>query len=137
MNDPEQEPLDPRDPLWRLLGSARQTDASPFFARNVLREIRRDGDRRGALSGFFARFRLHRSLALAGACAFAAVALVLLLPRDGGDASLAAALPPSPEAFHERFDPASEMVAIEYLGQLMAVADPGQLDDDALADLFF
>jgi hypothetical protein len=37
----------------------------------------------------------------------------------------------------EVFDPASELAAVEYLGQLMAVADPGQLDDEVLADLFF
>ena len=29
------------------------------------------------------------------------------------------------------------MAAIEYLGQLMAVADPGLLDDASLAELFF
>jgi len=28
------------DPLWRLLGKARRPKVSPFFARNVLREIR-------------------------------------------------------------------------------------------------
>ena len=32
---------------------------------------------------------------------------------------------------------AGEIEAVEYLGQLMAVVDPGQLSDDALADLLF
>ena len=38
---------------------------------------------------------------------------------------------------YDVFDPASEMADLEYLGQLMAVTDPGQLDDRALSDLFF
>jgi hypothetical protein len=28
------------DELWQLLGNARKTDVSPFFSRDVLREIR-------------------------------------------------------------------------------------------------
>lgn len=35
------------------------------------------------------------------------------------------------------FDPASELEAVEYLGQLMAVADPGDLSDEAIEDLLF
>jgi hypothetical protein len=29
--------------LWDLLGAARQPEASPFFARNILRRIREEG----------------------------------------------------------------------------------------------
>lgn len=32
--------LEPGDPVWDLLGKARTVEVSPFFARNVLREIR-------------------------------------------------------------------------------------------------
>jgi len=31
----------PGDPLWDLLGKARTVEVSPYFARNVLREVRR------------------------------------------------------------------------------------------------
>ena len=31
---------DEQDDLWKLLGKAKKPDVSPFFARNVLREIR-------------------------------------------------------------------------------------------------
>ena len=37
-------PSDENDDLWKLLGQARQRKVSPFFARNVVREIR--GSRR-------------------------------------------------------------------------------------------
>jgi hypothetical protein len=31
--------------LWDLLGTARRPEASPFFARNVLRQVRAEADR--------------------------------------------------------------------------------------------
>lgn len=37
------------DALWRVLGKARRVQPSPFFARNVLREIRVQPHRRGWL----------------------------------------------------------------------------------------
>jgi hypothetical protein len=50
------------DELWRLLGKAKKTEVSPFFARNVLREIRAQ---QPARSGIFARvFRQWRVAAL-------------------------------------------------------------------------
>ena len=33
-------PSDEQDDLWKLLGHARQPKVSPFFARNVVREVR-------------------------------------------------------------------------------------------------
>lgn len=121
--------FDSKDPLWKLLGQARVTEPSPFFARNVLRALRGPGSR----PGFWQRLFAHPArLAFAGA----ACALIALLSitsfHEGpsGEPSLSAGT-------NETFDPASEMAAVEYLGQLMAVADPGQLDDAALGDLFF
>jgi hypothetical protein len=34
--------------LWDLLGHAAEPKVSPFFARNVVRRIRQDGDSKGA-----------------------------------------------------------------------------------------
>ena len=34
-----------KDALWDLLGNSKQVDISPFFVRNVLREIRRNPSR--------------------------------------------------------------------------------------------
>jgi hypothetical protein len=63
---------DDRDPLWELLGQARQAEASPFFARNVVRDVRSAGQNR---AGFF-RW-LHRSWRIA-IPALAAAAVVVL-----------------------------------------------------------
>ena len=58
------------DELWRLLGKAKQPQASPFFSRNVLRAIREE---RSARPSILAWLRQRWQ-----AAAFATVALVLL-----------------------------------------------------------
>ena len=64
---------DEQDDLWRLLGSARPAKVSPFFARNVLREVRALKQEQ---PGFFAmllrRWRLALATAAAGCIALAA-----------------------------------------------------------------
>jgi len=130
MND-----LEPNDPLWKVLGQARKVEHSPFFARNVVREARL------AAETFGFRDRVRRLVGIravyaTAACALAAVAMVVLV-RTGESDLGSGAIALNSEETAEAFDPASEMAAVEYLGQLMAVVDPGQLDDAALADLFF
>lgn len=126
-----------QDRAWDLLTRAKKLEPSPFFVRNVLREVRRLEEAPAGLRAWL-RGLLTPRLALIGATACAALALVLvpLLDRapapDGSTVALTFSDDPS-----DAFDPASEMAAIEYLGQLMAVADPGQLDDASLAELFF
>jgi hypothetical protein len=61
---------DEHDDLWRLLGKARQPEISPFFARNVLRQIRLSEQERPVV---FSWFRRKTLLAAAGG-----VAVVLL-----------------------------------------------------------
>ena len=71
------------DPLWDLLGKARPVDVSPFFARNVLREVRLTQE--CAPSPLFGRlFRRWRLVAISvGALAVVAVnGFVLLHDRD-------------------------------------------------------
>ena len=63
---------DEHDDLWRLLGKARQPDVSPFFSRNVLREIRLSEQER---TGGFSWFRRKTLIATAGG--FAVVLLSL------------------------------------------------------------
>jgi hypothetical protein len=52
--------------LWDLLGQAREPKISPFFARNVLREIRKSGDRTTS-RGWLNLRRLIPAAGLAGA----------------------------------------------------------------------
>jgi hypothetical protein len=129
--------LEPGDPLWKLLGHASKAEPSAFFAAKVAREARRLGD---APEGWLVRLRALLAprpvLATVGTFAAAAVLALLSLPSVSpwgrGTASQATLAEGA-----ESFDPASELAAVEYLGQLMAVADPGQLEDYVLADLFF
>jgi len=67
MKTPEEQ-----DDLWQLLGKAKVPAVSPFFARNVLREIRSS---RQEKAGVFAWFIGHKRLVSLGG--FAAVLLAL------------------------------------------------------------
>ncbi|MBP6600763.1 MAG: hypothetical protein KA250_03095 [Verrucomicrobiales bacterium] len=141
------------DPVWELLTKAKTVEPSPFFARNVLRELRRceaestgvfDRLRHGLRHGLrqFAGFLRYPRLLLATGTAgvVAALALTLFLSTNSNHTDSGKSIPAllvSLDDHSNAFDPAAEMAAVEYLGQLMAVADPGQLDDSSLADLFF
>ena len=62
---------DEHDDLWHLLGKARRTQASPFFSRNVLREVR---GQKQEEPGFFALLQRRWHFAVA-ATAVASVVL--------------------------------------------------------------
>lgn len=133
------------DHLWNVLGHASQVEPSASFARNLVRSIRqakmepRDSgiDRiRDLIHHLFLSHYSRVSIAIT-ACIAIALASVLIfrplsLPDSDGTTHFS-----SSEIISDAFDPTSEMVAMAYLGQLMAVVDPGQLDDDSLSDLFF
>ncbi len=134
------------DPAWDLLQNASKTEASPFFARNVVREIRQLKDNQGLFSAILSFFRKPTVALGVAAVALVLFAAFLMADRPGttgnnSGTTTAAVDPASSTNFDESsssaFDPAGEFESIEYLGQLMVVADPGQLSDDALADLFF
>ncbi|MEM7697994.1 MAG: hypothetical protein AAF236_06280 [Verrucomicrobiota bacterium] len=142
MNDNDRED----SAVWELLKEARSVEPSPFFARNVLREIRLQSERREGIVSRIFDYLATRKLVVAGVGLALVVSAIVLTQFDSsGDPALASspvlaedALAPileSPTA--QTFDPASEMVAVGYLGELMAVADPGMLSDEALGDLFF
>lgn len=48
-------PSDEQDDLWKLLGRAQQSKVSPFFARNVVREVRALRQERPGLFGMLSR----------------------------------------------------------------------------------
>jgi hypothetical protein len=51
--------------LWDLLGKASQPAVSPFFARNVVRQIRQERDGRGTVRWWFSSKRLIPAAAVA------------------------------------------------------------------------
>ena len=57
---------DEHDDLWCLLGKARQPTVSPFFSRDVIREVRGLQQER---VGFFSWLRRHWQVPALGACA--------------------------------------------------------------------
>lgn len=139
-----------QDPVWKLLKQTRSVEPSPFFSRNVIREVRKlDDSASGSwLSGLVALLR-NPSMASGALAVFAVVLAILyalVFPKPepieiaDTDYPYGSEVRPQPADLIEEqtsFDPASEMEAVEYLGQLMVVADPGQLSDEALGDLFF
>ena len=67
-------PSDENDDLWRLLGKARPPVISPFFARNVVREMR--GARQEG-PGFLAMLRCHWQLTATAAVAGCILAMTV------------------------------------------------------------
>jgi hypothetical protein len=74
-----------QDDLWELLGKARQPSVSPFFARNVLREVRgMELERTGLLSGLRSWFPRHwRAFAISACTACFAFVAVLYMRNYG------------------------------------------------------
>lgn len=127
MNPPEE-----KDEVWDLLGNASKVEPSPFFARNVVREIRLDSAHE---TGWLAKLKslfTPQAAAFGGmvAAAVAAALVLFVVPEENSDREVTV-------TEVREFDPASEYEEVEYRGQLMAVVDPGQLSDEALVDLFF
>jgi len=135
MDDQEQ-----NDPVWKLLSHARKVEPAPFFARNVVRQIRQLETEPLRFWNRLSQWLSGRVL-IVGTAACAALAVTLMVisesPRSTEDGAGFTMTSIAEFQGPETFDPASELASIEYLGQLMAVADPGQLDDGALADLFY
>ena len=125
------------DPVWKLLEHASEGKLNPFFHRNVVREVRlMEDSSRGfgkSLLSFFSKRLLHTAIATA-----AVVAVIAFFPDGENEVPrLNLAQETAAEFPATDFDPAMEMSEVEYLGQLVVVNDPGQLTDQALADLLF
>jgi len=125
--------FDRNDPVWKLLGQSRKVKVDPFFSRNVTREVRKnhaqsaENDRVAQLL-----FSLLRRPAFAGVAAAAAVLVLAFISTQPAETRVAEVVPAAVPA---EFDPTEEIESIGYLGELMAISDPADLDDAALADL--
>lgn len=125
---------DEQDALWELLGRGRPTRVSPFFARNVLRQIR---EQEAEPSGLLARL-VRRLPILAGAsCALAVIGFTWWprLTADSGRPSVAAVTPATtapavvtvPAKQGTAADPLIELA--EVLGTSPDLAVIGNLDE--------
>jgi anti-sigma-K factor RskA len=78
---------DPRDErLWRLLGEAPRIEASPYFARKVLRAIE---EPEAALGGSRLWQFLVRSLAPVAVCAGLAAMAIVAIQKESASATVA------------------------------------------------
>ena len=147
------------DPVWELLNSASSTDASPVFVQNTVRQARQlaaEGDSsRSAWSSFL---NLLRRPALALPLAAAAVVAIAVIvntsaPQGSVDSGVAVN---DPVADHDttpgaveaplvasatetiaEFSFTDQVEEIDTLGDLVVVTDPGSLNEQMLADLFY
>ena len=107
--------------LWDLLGQARPTEVSPFFARNVVRTIRE----RPQPSEWLRRWLSPRKLIPATGLALAVVAAMLMLHRP---ASLNSAADDAPDVIAV-IDPQDYDVVAD-LDELVAADENNPWDDD-------
>ena len=106
--------------LWDLLGQARPTDVSPFFARNVVRTIRQRPQRFGSLRRLFSPRKVIPATALAAAI----VAAMLTMHRPGS----VHPTDRTPDVL-AAIDPQDYDVVAD-LDELMAAEDTNPWDDD-------
>lgn len=82
----DMEPLHPNDPMWKLLGNAREAGPRPNFTQNVVRKARQTPQARGWWQGLKEWIQDHPAacprMALAGAAAILLVC-VIIWPFDG------------------------------------------------------
>ena len=111
------------DPLWRLLGRAEAPAVSPFFSRNVLREIRALEQEKPGLLGWI---RGNGRLAWASVTAATAAAVVLAFVgiRGTGDRrALAAKAEPKQEVLVAQLAKNPDSEVIKNLDELLASED--------------
>ncbi|MCF6313985.1 MAG: hypothetical protein L3J39_16180 [Verrucomicrobiales bacterium] len=136
------------DPTWELLLKAKTQQPSSAFVRNVVREARQlDAPHSSSyLSVFFNWFK-RPTIALPAAIAACAVlittfSLLQLQPNSADQSSQTsttsiAQAPTSSTMLEITSENMEQIDYIHYLGDLVTTADPGELDDQALAALFF
>lgn len=126
-------PEEKNDPVWKLLENASSTDPSPFFARNVTREVRNIDSQNEIFDRIAQLFRVKFAAPIAALGLIMVGAVISFsVVNDSTDSSLANA-----GIISGTSDFSTDLAEIEYRSQLMAVADPGRLSDESLIDLFF
>ena len=133
------DPLLPNDPLWKLLGKARQVEARPNFTQNVLRAARQTPQERGWLAALRAWWsegeKAPGSLVWAAAAAVALAALVVFLPQEKSTPEMAQTAPIATESLLLESDfpliegYETEWENLEQIGTLLAIQDTALLTD--------
>jgi len=107
--------------LWELMGQTRGIEPSSLFVDNVLGEVRQSAKTK----------RLFNPMVLAiAAVVILATAVVVNFKSNTNQAEVATTAV-------EEFDLTEEIASISELGELMVVADPASLSDEALLNLLY
>lgn len=127
--------FDDKDPVWNLLEHASKRKASGAFVQNTVRAVRQLGDDSQRGRSWFEILFAKPVLIGAGAAAAVALAFVAL---SGGDPTfnevgnqVAIEDDPVEDVYTEEFE------VVSYVNELLAVNDPSELDDLALAEVLF
>jgi hypothetical protein len=113
--------------LWDLLGSAGQPTLSPFFARNVVRQIRQEPSWRDRLTWWMT----PRWLVSAGAVAAAIVAAAITFDRPAMQTPVAAT---APVTLAVQLDPIDYQVVVD-LDALLAMEEDNLWTDAEVSTL--
>lgn len=143
-------PLTPQDPLWKLLGKAREAEVRGHFTQDVVRLARQTPQENGWWARFKAWFAPDEVLSLprmafAALPVLAGAALALTsLPRgDAGTAPVvaveASSVPASADLFpaDEAFEVTEQWESMEEMTGLLAVEDTATLSDREIAMLLY
>jgi hypothetical protein len=141
-------PLEPQDPLWRLLGKGREADVRPNFVQNVVREARQTPQERGWWVGLRAWWtdatgmvpvgRLVAGVAVLVVFGMVAVSglkesavevpVVAVAEPESSAAAVEAPLVPEVE---------TQLESLDYLDALLALEDTSALTDREIAYLLY
>ena len=145
------DPLTPNDPLWKLLGEARQVEVRGNFTANVLRAARNTPQDKGRLAGLMAIIRGESSVTWLRPAAMA-MAIVLFvagglvwLPQQSvqPQATVASAVTPSTPTLSDEDmalianDVDLALEGMNHLDTLVAMEDTSALTDTEIAFLLY
>lgn len=142
------EPLTPNDPLWKLMGKARQVQPRGNFTQNVLRAARVVPQDRGWFARLKAWFEESQRTVWVGAAATAVVLAlaVMVLPSSQQSSGTAASSQPAVVATDASFDADMALIAEDYelpldnldhVDALIAMEDTSSLSDSDIAFLLY
>lgn len=140
-------PLEPQDPLWKLLGKGREVDVRPNFVQNVVREARQTPQERGWWVGLRAWWVEASGVVPIGRLV-AGVAVLLVfgmvavsgLKESAVEVPVVVAGPESSAAAGEAPlvpEVETQLESLDYLDELLALEDTSVLSDREIAYLLY
>ncbi|HCN31409.1 MAG TPA: hypothetical protein DIT64_22440 [Verrucomicrobiales bacterium] len=141
------DPLNPNDPLWKLLGKARPVKARPNFTQNVLRAARQTPQEHGwlaALRAWWSGGEKAPAGLIWAAAAVVLAALVVFMPEEKNASEIAGRTAPAmvePLLLESDFPLIegyeTEWENLEQMGALLAVQDTALLTDKEIHFLLY